>query len=48
MRYFAQKIMFLRTFNSEFFFIEVWFTDSLQNCKLTKIEDKRKITLLIN
>ena len=40
--------MFLRTFNSEFSYIEVWFTEGLQNCKLPEIEDKLNITLAIN
>ena len=37
---------FLKTFNSEFSYIEVWFTD--QNSKLLEIEDKLNITLVIN
>ena len=36
----------LETFNSEFSYIEVWFTD--QNSKPLKTEDKRNITLVIN
>ena len=39
-------IKFLKIFNSEFSYIEVWFTD--QNSKLLKIEDKINITLVIN
>ena len=33
--------MFLKTFNSESSYIEVWFTD--QNSKMLEMEDKRKI-----
>ena len=33
-------------FNSEFSYIEVWFTD--QNSKSMEIEDKMNITLVIN
>ena len=36
----------LKTFNSEFLYIEVWFTD--QNSKPLVIEDKVNITLIIN
>ena len=38
--------IFLKTFNSEFSCIEVWFTD--QNSKPLEIEDKINITLFIN
>ena len=38
--------IFLRTFNSEFFYIEKWFTD--QNSKPLEIEDQTKITLVID
>ena len=38
--------MFLKTFDSEFSYIEVWFTD--QNSKLLDIQDEIKITLVIN
>ena len=38
--------MFLKTFESEFSYIEVWFTD--QNSKPLDIQDKTKITLVIN
>ena len=38
--------MFLKTFNSEFLYIEVWFTD--QNSKPLEIEDKINMTLVIN
>ena len=37
---------YLKTFNSEFSYIEVWFTD--QNSKPLEIEDKISITLVIN
>ena len=40
-----KNFVFLKTFNSEFSNIKVWFTD--QNSKLLEIEDK-KITLVIN
>ena len=38
--------MFLKTFDSEFSYIEVQFTD--QNSKPLEIEDKINITLVIN
>ena len=38
--------MFLKTFNSEFLYIKVWFTD--QNSKPLEIEDKINMTLVIN
>ena len=38
--------MFLKTFNSEVSFIEVWFTD--QNSRQVEIEDKIKIILVVN
>ena len=41
-----KNFIFLKTFNSEFSRIEVWFTD--QNFKLLEIEDKINITLVIN
>ena len=41
-----KKIIFLKTFNSEFLYIEVCFTD--QNSKLLEIEDKVNIILVIN
>ena len=41
-----KNFIFLKTFNSEFSYIEVWFTD--QNSKSLEIEDKIKITLVIN
>ena len=37
--------MFLKTFDSEFSYIKVWFTD--QNSKPLEIEDKINITLVI-
>ena len=37
---------FLETFNSEFLYIEVWFTD--QNSKSLEIEDKINIALVID
>ena len=42
----STNFIFLKTFNSEFSYIEVWFTD--QNYKLLEIEDKINITLVIN
>ena len=43
----SQKIfIFLKSFNSEFSYIKVWFTD--QNSKPLGIENKINITLLIN
>ena len=39
-------MLFLKTFDSEFSYIEIWFTD--QNSKLVEIEDKINITLVIN
>ena len=41
-----KKFIFLETFNSEFPYIEVWFTD--QNFEPLEIEDKINITLVIN
>ena len=38
--------VFSKTFNLEFSYIEVWFTD--QNCKPLEIEDKINISLVIN
>ena len=40
------NFIFLKTFNSEFSYLEVWFTD--QNSKPLEIEDKINITLVIN
>ena len=39
-----KKFIFLKTFNLEFSYMEVWFTD--QKCKL--IETEVKIALVIN
>ena len=36
----------LKSFNLEFSYIEIWFTD--QNSKLLEIEDKINITLVVN
>ena len=44
--YSFKNFIFLRTFNSEFPYIEVWFT--AQNSKMLEIEDKINITLVIN
>ena len=41
-----QKFIFKKTFDSEFSYFEVWFTD--QNSMPLEIEDKIKITLVIN
>ena len=41
-----KNFIFLKTFGSEFSYIEVWFTD--QNYKPLEIEDKIHITLVIN
>ena len=38
--------MFLKTFDSECWYMEVWFTD--QNCKLIEIEDKINVTFVIS
>ena len=43
---FPKNFVFLKRFNSEFLYIEVWFTD--QNSKLLGIEDKMNITLTIS
>ena len=40
-----KKIIFLKTFNLEFSYIEVWFTD--QNSEPLEIKDKINITLAI-
>ena len=42
----SKKFIFLKTFDSEFLYIEVWFTD--QNSNHLGIEDKINITLVIN
>ena len=41
-----KNFIFLKTFHSQFSYIEVWFTD--QNSKRLEIEDKLSITLVIN
>ena len=41
-----KNFIFLKPFNLEFSYIEVWFTD--QNSKPLEIEDKINITLVIN
>ena len=41
-----KKIILLKTFNSKFSYIEVWFTD--QHSKPLEIEDKINITLILN
>ena len=41
-----KKIIFLKTFDSEFSHIEVWFTD--KNSKPLEIEGEINITLVIN
>ena len=41
-----KTFIFLKIYNSEFSYIEVWFPD--QNSKLLEIEDKINITLSIN
>ena len=41
-----KHFIFLKAFNSEFLYIEVWFTD--QNSKPLEIGDKINITLVIN
>ena len=42
----SKNFIFLKTFNSEFSYIEVWFTD--QNSKPLEIENKTNISLVIN
>ena len=41
-----ENFIYLKTFDSEFSYIEVWFTD--QNSNPLEIEDKINITLVIN
>ena len=41
-----ENFIFLKTFDSEFSYIEAWFTD--QNSNPQEIEDKINITLVIN
>ena len=42
----SKIFIFSETFNPEFSYIEVWFTD--KNSKPLEIEDKINITLVIN
>ena len=42
----TKNFIFIKTFNSNFLFIEVWFTN--QNSKSLKIKDKIHTTLVIN
>ena len=42
---FPKNVMFLKTFNPGFSYIEPWFTD--QNSKPLEIDDKISITLVI-
>ena len=42
----SKKFIFLKTFDSEFSYTEVWFTD--QNSNPLEIEDKTDITLVFN
>ena len=42
----SKNFIFLKTFNPEFSYIVVWFTD--QNSKPLEIEDNIKITFVIN
>ena len=41
-----KNFIFLKTFNLEFSYIEVWFTD--QNSNSLEIKDKINITLVMN
>ena len=41
-----KTFIFLKTFNSQFLYIEVWLTDQIS--KPLEIEDKTNITLVIN
>ena len=41
-----KNVIFLKTFDSKFLYIEVWFTDQIS--KLLEIEDKINISLVIN
>ena len=41
----SENFIFLKTFDSEFPYVEVWFTD--QNSKPLEIKDKISITLVI-
>ena len=46
LRFLPKNFIFLKTFNSEFSYIEVWFTD--QYSKPLDIEDKIKFIIKIN
>ena len=41
-----KNVTYLKTFNREFSYIELWNTD--QNSKPLEIEDKKKITFVVN
>ena len=41
-----ENFIYLKTFNSEILFVQVWFT--VQNHKSLQIEDKISVTLVIN
>ena len=41
-----KKIIFLKAFNSDISYIEVWFTD--QNSKPLDVKDKINVTLVIS
>ena len=41
-----ERLIFLKTFNSEFWYTDVWFTD--QNSKRLEAENEINITLIIN
>ena len=41
-----KSFIFLKTFNSEFSYVEIWFTDP--NSKSLEIEDELNITLVFN
>ena len=45
-KFHQQILIFLKTFNAELSYIEVWFTD--QNSKPPKREDKINISLALN
>ena len=46
LNFLLKNFIFQRTFNSEFFCIEVWLTD--QNSEVLEVEDATNITLVIN
>ena len=41
-----KNFVFLKTFDSEFSYVKIWFTD--QNSKPLEIKDEIKITLVVN